>query len=97
MADAIVSEAQVDESLEYLFVSAEELGKAEAEVRRAKAMAMKGSPEKSIAGQERDADTDQGYLKAKAYLETLKALRDAHAMRIEIWRTQSSNWRAMKL
>jgi len=97
MSTAIVTEGQVEESMEYLFTSASELGVAEAEARRSKAQAMKASVEKSVAGQERDADLDPTYLKAKSYLETLKALRDAHEMRIEIWRTQSSNWRAMKL
>jgi hypothetical protein len=35
--------------------------------------------------------------KAAGALAEAKALREAAAMRIEVWRTQSSNWRSMKL
>lgn len=111
MNHLIVTDAEVEKALDFLRDSASELGDAAASVTRAermtkhvKALSMKASGEKSAAAQEREAYASDKYLdaienefKAVKRLAELRALREAAAMKIEAWRTASSNYRAMKV
>jgi hypothetical protein len=69
-----------------------------------KAFAMKASDGGTIGAKEVEALTSDKYRKAleddaqaAAELATAKALREAAALKIEVWRTQSSNFRSMKV
>jgi hypothetical protein len=106
----IVSEEDVERCLDYLKNSADTIGKLTTEARFTEswvkvvlAMVMK-TVEGPVNSQEREARASEEYQKAlKAEAEAAgalaraKALREAAAMKIEVWRTQSSNWRSMKL
>jgi hypothetical protein len=65
---------------------------------------MKHSGETSAAAQEREALASDEVMRAfreearcAGELAKEKALREAAALKIEVWRTQSSNFRSMKL
>ena len=109
--NSTVTEEQVQHALDYLRDNAGSAAEAKAErifceeYRKAlKAVLMKESPEKAINAQERDAYADGRY---KAHLDKLKqavyadefnrARRVAAEMKIEAWRTQQANYRAMKI
>lgn len=107
----IVTEQQVHDAMEYLRSSAVELGKARARadlasamVKHVEALMFKASDETSNDRRTADARTSQRYIdainedaEAAGELTKLYALREAAATRIEIWRTQSSNIRSVKL
>lgn len=107
----IVGDDEVERALHWLGDSAKEMGEAKAEVVRAshmlkvtKALVMKMHNDKPISAQEREAYVSKEYLaalerdaKAAGEYERLRALREAASMRIESWRTESSNYRSMKL
>jgi D-serine deaminase-like pyridoxal phosphate-dependent protein len=109
-SETIVTEESVQRALDYLRDSAEEIGRlttlargAEHMVKVNLALEMKNH-DGPVSAQEREARTSDRYLKALSAdanaageLAKAKALREAAAMRIEVWRTQSSNWRSMKL
>jgi hypothetical protein len=106
----IVSEEEVERALTYLRDSAKEIRRLTEQARKAehmlkhrKALLMM-SFTGSAAHREMEAVADTTYFasliseaKAAGALAEAKALREAAAMRIEVWRTQSSNWRSMKL
>lgn len=106
-----VTEADVDNALDFLLSSAPQIGaahadmvKANAMLRHVKALVMKTSNAGSAAAQERDAYAHQNYLDAindefeavKAF-HTLKAKREAASATIEAWRTMNANMRATRL
>ena len=107
----IVTDEEVEKALDYLRDSAPKLATAKAAAVRCervlkttKALAMKASGETSAAAQEREALCSLQYenavneeFMAVEHYETIKALRDAASMKIEAWRTASSNYRAMKI
>ncbi len=107
---AIVTEDQVHQALNELQKGAHELGQlttdarfAESWVKVVKAVAMK-SVEGAVNAQEREALASKEYelaireeARTAGELAKAKALREAAAMKIEVWRTQSSNWRSMKI
>ena len=107
----IVGDDDVEKALDWLASSAKELGEAKAEMVRAshmlkvtKALVMKMHNEKPISAQEREAYVSKEYMAAlerdavaAGEYERLRALREAASMRIESWRTESSNYRSMKL
>lgn len=107
----IVTEQQVHDAMEYLRSSAVEIGKAKAradlaasKVKHVEALMFKASDETSNDRRMMDARTSPEYVEAinedaeaAGELAKLYALREAAATRIEIWRTQSSNVRSMKL
>jgi beta-phosphoglucomutase-like phosphatase (HAD superfamily) len=111
MKNELVSEADVERALDFLRDNARDIGeakaaavKAEHMLRHIKAVAMKISGEPSVSAQEREAYASDQYMKAienaaeaAGVYEQMKALREAAAMKIESWRTQSSNYRSMKL
>jgi hypothetical protein len=110
MAHEIVSDEEVERALTYLRDSAkdirrltEQARKAEHMLKHRKALLMK-SFDGSAAHREMEATADNTYFaslitdaRATAALAEAKALREAAAMRIEVWRTQSSNFRSMKV
>jgi hypothetical protein len=106
----IVSEAEVGKALDWLRDNAQDIGNARAlqveaghMVKHILALEMRKT-EGSAALQEREARASDRYMeacvaeaKATGVYETMRALREAAALKIEAWRTQSSNYRAMKL
>jgi hypothetical protein len=111
MNNGFISDDEIQRALDYLRDSAPKIANAKAEVVRCdrmlkctKALAMKASGEKSAAAQEREALCSKQYeqavddeFNAVEHYEHMKALRDAAAMKIEAWRTASSNYRSMKI
>lgn len=111
MSNALVSEADVERALDWLRDSANDIGEAKARAVRAehmlkhtKAMAMKLYATLPVSAQEREALASDQYLMSLQEVadsagdyEKLKALREAAALKIEAWRTASSNYRSMKL
>ena len=111
MKENIVSEESVEKALDWLRDNADEIGeakrqavKAEHMVKHTRAVAMKISEQPSIGAQERDALASGQYLnaievaaEAAGKFETMKALREAAALRFEVWRSSSANYRSMKL
>ena len=109
--DRIVTEAEVEAALDWLRDNAAAIGKAAERSRGAanmikhvEALCFKMSEGKSAEARKADARTTDRYVDAItedaiAYgeHERMKALREAAAMKIEVWRTQSSNFRSMKL
>lgn len=107
----IVPDDRVEHALSWLRDSAHDLGEAKAECVRAshmikvvKALEMKKHNQLSAAKAEVEALASKAYLdalledaKAAGKYEQLRALREAAAATIESWRTESSNFRAMKL
>jgi hypothetical protein len=111
MKNEIVTDAEVERALDWLRDNADEIGeskrkavKADHMLKHVRALAMKHSGETSAAAQEREALAGPDYLQAiddtanaaGAY-ERMKALREAAALKIEVWRSASANYRAMKL
>jgi beta-phosphoglucomutase-like phosphatase (HAD superfamily) len=111
MRNELVSDADVEKALDWLRDNAETIGKAKAEAVRAdhmlkhiKALAMKLHGEMGVSAQEREALASEQYrtaidtaATAAGEYERLKALREAAALKIEAWRTASSNYRSMKI
>lgn len=106
----IVTEEQVQLALDYLRDNAERLGQlttnahfAESWVKVVLAIAMKNI-DGPVNAQEREARASNEYqlaireqARTAGELATEKAMREAAAMKIEVWRTQQATWRAMKL
>jgi len=107
----IVTETELEKALDFLRDNAREIGEAKAETVRAshmlkvtKALMMKLHNEMSAAKAEVEAYASSDYLAAlerdataAGEYERLRALREAAALKIEAWRTESSNYRAMKI
>lgn len=108
----IVTEYQVERALSFLRDSAAEVGLAKGEMIRAGhmikvqlALSMKlCDPGLSAVKAEVEARASEAYLQrveddaiACAEYEKLRALRDAAALKIEVWRSSSANYRAMKV
>jgi hypothetical protein len=107
----IVSEDEVEKALAFLRDSARDIGAAKARVvkaghyiRHVEALEYKASTASSIEGRKNDARTAQAYLdainedaEAAGAYEVLKALREAAALKIEAWRSEQANYRAMKI
>ena len=107
----IVTDEELEKALDFLRDNAAALGQAKERTVRAghmikhiEAIESKMSQEKSAEGRKADARCTIRYLEAldedaEAAGEYMKlvALREAAALKIEAWRTESSNWRAMKI
>lgn len=107
----VVTEVELEKALDFLRDSAREIGEAKAECNRAssmlkvtKALVMKMHNEMSAAKAEVEAYASKEYAAAlerdavaAGEYEKLRALREAAALKIEAWRTESSNYRAMKI
>lgn len=107
----IVTETELEKALDFLRDNAREIGDAKAETVRAshmlkvtKALVMKAHNEMSAAKAEVEAYASEEYSSAlerdaiaAGEYEKLRALREAAALKIEAWRTESSNYRSMKI
>lgn len=107
----IVTDEELEKALDWLRDNAKEMGDAKAETIRAshmmkvvKALGMKLHNEKPISHQEREAIASEEYRKAlerdavaAGEYEKMRALREAAALKIEAWRTEAANYRAMKI
>ena len=107
----MISDEEVDKALSWLRDNAKTLGDAKAEtvrcghmIKHVKALVMKMHNEIPFSGQEREALASDRYVQAleadavaAGEYEKLRALREAAALKIEAWRTEQSNFRAMKL
>jgi hypothetical protein len=107
----IVTDEEVGKALDFLRDSAREIGEAKARSVKAdkmlghiEALLSRASDEKSAAAREAEAKASSEYLDAineaafsAGELAKLYALRDAAAAKIEAWRTEQSNFRAMKI
>lgn len=107
----LISEHEVGRALDYLRDNADAAAKARAERiyveeyrKTVKAQIMKEKADMPLGAQERDAYADDRYV---AHLDAIREaveaderhrfLRSAAEAKIEAWRTQSSNYRSMKI
>lgn len=111
MSNQLVTDADVEKALDWLRDNAAEVGEAKREavkwehmLKHTKALAMKVSGEAAVSAQEREAYASDAYLKAleasaaaAGAFEHMKSLREAAALKIEVWRSASANYRAMKI
>lgn len=111
MDNQLVSDAEVDKALDWLRDNAAEIGEAKRlavlsdhMVKHVKAIAMKLHGELPVSAQEREALASEQYKKAieeaaaaSGVFETMKSLREAAQSKIEVYRSSSANYRAMKL
>ena len=107
----IVTDAEVEKALDWLRDNASEIGeakrvaiKSDHMLKHVRALAMKHSMETSAAAQEREALASEMYLnaidevaEAAGAYEKMRGLREAAALKIGVWQSQSANWRAMKI
>lgn len=111
MSNELVSEADVQKALDWLRDNADEIGKAKAAcirtermVKHIKAIEMQRHNELPVSAQDREATASMAYVNALAEeaaaageYERMRALREAAALKIEVWRSASANYRAMKI
>ena len=111
MQQRIVTEVELEKALDFLRDNAREIGEAKANTVRCghmlkvvKALKMKAFNELSAAKAEVEAYCSEEYKMAllddavaAGEYEKLRALREAAALKIEAWRTESSNYRSMKI
>lgn len=107
----MISDADVDASLDYLMSSADESARRRATrtqlehgLKRVKALAMKDHSTLPVTAQEREAYASEAYRIALDGLaeaiyedERYRALRDAHSSRIDAWRTLEASRRSVRL
>jgi hypothetical protein len=105
----MISDEEIDESVDYLLTSAEKAAKARAErgylqefTKSLKALLMKEHLDKTVSAQEREALSDPRYLKHLEALrlaikedEQIRFTRVHHETKIEAWRSQSANTRSV--
>lgn len=111
MHQRIVTETELEKALDFLRDNAKAIGDAKARVVRAghmikhvEALHFKLSDASSNDKRQADARTSDAYLsaivedaEAAGAYETMKALREAAALKIESWRSEQANYRSMKL
>ena len=109
--ERIVTDEELEKALSWLRDNAQDMGAAKAETVRAghmlkhtKAIEMKRHNEKPASHQEREAYASEAYLAAlerdaiaAGEYEKMRSLREAAALKIETWRTEAANYRAMKI
>src|SRR3954465_5179464 len=107
----LVSDEAVQRALDWLVENANEIGnrkreavKAEHMLKHVKALVMSLHKDLPVSAQEREACASPEYLaalektaEAAGDFEKMKSLREAAALRIEVWRSMGANYRAMKL
>ena len=107
----IVTEEDLEKALDFLRDSAQAMGDAKARTVRAghmlkhtEALESKMSDERSAEGRKADARCSLRYVAAveedavaAGEYEKMRSLREAAALKIEAWRTESSNYRALKI
>jgi len=111
MDNQLVSDEAVEKALDWLRDNADVIAeakfnnvKAEHMLKHVKALAMKMHAELPVSAQEREAYASVQYLraieesaKAAAEFERVRALKEAAALKIEVWRSMGANYRAMKI
>lgn len=111
MSNQLVSDEAVELALDWLRDNADAIGdakrdavKADHMLKHTKAIAMKLNAGLPVSAQEREALSSPEYLAAldkaaetAGAFERMKALREAAALKIEVWRSMGANYRAMKL
>jgi len=111
LSNEIVSDAEVEKALDWLRDNADAIGEAkrlavkhDKMLNHIKATAMGFHKDLPVSAQEREAYASAAYLQAiegaadfAGEYEKLKALREAAALKIEVWRSASANYRAMKI
>lgn len=111
MDNQLVSDADVEKALDWLRDSANDIGeakrrtvKADHMLKHVRALAMKQHPGLPVSAQEREAFASDQYMAAldeasatAGEFEKLKSLREAAALKIEVWRSMGANFRAMKI
>lgn len=111
LATKIVQEQEVHSALDFLRDSALAIGKAKERARRAEhmlkhieALEFKASDERSAEARKADARTSQTYVnainedaEATGELAKLYSLREAAALKVEAWRSESATLRSVKL
>ena len=111
MSNQLVSDADVEKALDWLRDNAADIGgakrnavKSDHMLKHVKALAMKQHGELPVSAQEREALASQQYLdalneaaEAAGEFEKMRSLREAAALKIEVYRSSSANYRAMKL
>jgi hypothetical protein len=107
----IVSDEDLEKALDWLRDSAQEIGDAKARLVRAghmvkhiEALESKMSQEKSAEGRKADARCSDRYVAAieedavaTGEYQKLASLREAAALKIEAWRSECANFRALKI
>jgi hypothetical protein len=111
MSNEIVSDAEVERALDWLRDNAAKIGGArekmvmtECMTKHIKALEMQKHNDLSVSAQDREATASPAYLdalmkeaRAAGEYEEMRALREAAALKIEVWRSASANYRAMKI
>lgn len=109
--ERIVTDEELEKALDWLRDNAKEIGDAKAEAVRAshmikhvKAIAMKAHNDLPVSQQEREALASEAYrvaleddAMAAGEYEKMRALREAAALKIETWRSEQANYRAMRI
>lgn len=107
----IVTDAQVGAALDYLRDSAQQIGdarertiKAKHMVEHVEALLMLASEQRSVEARKAEAKCSERWLAAineeaaaAGEFEKMKALREAAAAKIESWRSESANYRGMRI
>lgn len=107
----MVADEEVEKALDWLRDNAEAIGAAKERlvkaghmVKHVKALQMKRWNEQTVSAQEREAVASKEYLdalteeaRAAGEYEVMKSLREAAALKIEVWRSENANYRAMKI
>lgn len=111
MSSRLLNEDDVDHALHWLRDNAKAFGKAKERARHAEhwlkhveALEFKMSEAKTQDAKKADARTSNSYVEAMTEeaeaagaFEEMKALRETYELKIEAWRTASSNYRSMKI
>lgn len=107
----LISDSELEKALDWLRDHAETIGKAKSRVVKAghmlkhiEALEFKRSDAKSAEAKKADARTSARYLaaiiedaEATGEYEAMKSLREAAALKIEAWRSEQANFRAMRI
>tara|TARA_R110000868_G_scaffold32618_1_gene118770 strand:- start:70 stop:465 length:396 start_codon:yes stop_codon:yes gene_type:complete len=107
----IVTDAQIGAALDYLRDNAAEIGAARARlikaghmVKHVEALLMLASDLKSVESRKADAKCSDRWMaavneesEAAGEFEKMKALREAASAKIEAWRSESANYRGMRV
>lgn len=107
----IVPEVDLAKALDWLRDSADDMGRAKERMVKAdkmlshiEALLIRASDEKSDEKRKADARSSQRYhdgivecAQAAGEYEKMRALREAAALKIETWRSEQANYRAMKV
>ena len=111
MSNQLVSDEAVELALDWLRDNADAIGDAKRDavkfdhmMKHTKALVMSLHKDLPVSAQDREAAASPEYLAAieaaaaaAGHFEQMKALREAAALKIEVWRSMGANYRAMKL